>query len=83
MAPLQFRGRNGVSKHGTTLISVWNLRVELAMPFSIINRGEGWFWCSLLEARRDAMIGPFPSQEEAEKDAKATLGIEERSGRAG
>jgi hypothetical protein len=30
------------------------------MPFSIINRGEGWFWCSLLEARRDAMIGPFP-----------------------
>ena len=53
------------------------------MPFSIINRGEGWFWCSLLEARRDVLIGPFPSQEEAEKDAKATLGIEERTLRAG
>jgi hypothetical protein len=46
------------------------------MPFSIVNRGEGWFWCSLLEVRRDALIGPFPSQEEAEKDARATLGIE-------
>jgi hypothetical protein len=53
------------------------------MPFSIINRGEGWFWCSLLEARRDAMIGPFPSQEEAEKDAKATLGINEPTRCAG
>jgi hypothetical protein len=53
------------------------------MPFSIINRGEGWFWCSLLEARRDALIGPFPSQEEAEKDAKATLGIEDRTEPAG
>jgi hypothetical protein len=49
------------------------------MPFSIINRGVGWFWCSLLEVRRDALIGPFPSQEEAEKDARATLGIEEAS----
>lgn len=49
------------------------------MSFSIINRGVGWFWCSLLEVRRDALIGPFPSQEEAEKDARATLGIEEAS----
>jgi hypothetical protein len=48
------------------------------MPFSIVNRGEGWFWCSLLEVRRDALIGPFPSQEEAEKDARATLRIEMR-----
>jgi hypothetical protein len=40
-------------------------------------QGGGWFWCSLLEVRRDALIGPFPSQEEAEKDAKATLGIKE------
>ena len=47
------------------------------MPFSIVNRGEGWFWCSLLEVPRDALIGPFPSQIEAEKDARATLGIEE------
>jgi|HubBroStandDraft_4_1064222.scaffolds.fasta_scaffold3000871_1 hypothetical protein len=45
------------------------------MPFSIVNRGEGWF-CSLLEVRRDALIGPFPPQEEAEKDARATLGLE-------
>jgi hypothetical protein len=28
--------------------------------------------------RRDALIGPFPSQEEAEKDARATLRIEMR-----
>jgi hypothetical protein len=47
------------------------------MPFSTVNRGERWFWCSLLEARHDVLIGPFPSQEEAEKDAKATLGVEE------
>jgi hypothetical protein len=46
------------------------------MPFSIVNRGQGWFWCSLLEMRPDALIGPFPSQEEAEKDARATLGIQ-------
>jgi hypothetical protein len=47
------------------------------MPFSIVNRGERWFWCSLLEARPLELIGPFPSQEEAEKDARATLGIEQ------
>ena len=46
------------------------------MPFSIVIRGQGWFWCSLLEMHPDALIGPFPSQEEAEKDARATLGIE-------
>jgi hypothetical protein len=44
------------------------------MPFSIVNREERWFWCSLLEGNE--LIGPFPSQEEAEKDARATLGIE-------
>jgi hypothetical protein len=33
------------------------------MPFSIVNKGEGWFWCSLLEVRVNALIGPFPSQE--------------------
>jgi hypothetical protein len=44
------------------------------MPFSIVNKGEGWFWCSLLEGNE--LIGPFPSQEEAEKDARASLGIE-------
>jgi hypothetical protein len=46
------------------------------MPFSIVNREGRWFWCSLREAHRDELIGPFPSQEEAEKDARATLGIE-------
>jgi hypothetical protein len=45
------------------------------LPFSIVNRGEGWFWCSLLEVRGDVLIGPFPSQEEAEKDARATIVI--------
>jgi hypothetical protein len=44
------------------------------MPFSTVNKGEGWFWCSLVEGNEP--IGPFPSQEEAEKDARATLGIE-------
>jgi hypothetical protein len=44
------------------------------MSFSIVNKGEGWFWCPLLEGNE--LIGPFPSQEEAEKDARATLGIE-------
>jgi hypothetical protein len=43
------------------------------MPFSIVNQGEGWFWCSLLEGNE--LIGPFPSQDEAEKDARATLKI--------
>jgi hypothetical protein len=47
------------------------------MPFSIVNRGERWFWCSLLEVRANELIGPFPSQQEAEKDARATLEIEE------
>jgi hypothetical protein len=45
------------------------------MPFSIVNRGERWFWCSLLEVRATELIGPFPSQQE--EDARATLEIEE------
>jgi hypothetical protein len=44
------------------------------MPFSIVNKGQGWFWCSLLEGNE--LIGPFPSQEEAEKDARATFAFE-------
>jgi hypothetical protein len=44
------------------------------MPFSIVNKGQGWFWCSLLEGNE--LIGPFPSHDEAEKDARATLGAE-------
>jgi hypothetical protein len=46
------------------------------MPFSIVNQGEGWFWCSLLELRGNELVGPFPSHDEAEKDARATLRIE-------
>jgi hypothetical protein len=45
------------------------------MPFSIVNRGERWFWCSysLPDGGGEALIGPFPSHDEAEKDARATL----------
>ena len=54
--------------------------MERAMTFSIVNRGQGWFWCSYSLLERHALIGPFPSQEEAEKDARATLGIEKWTG---
>ena len=54
--------------------------VERVMTFSIVNRGQGWFWCSYSLLERHALIGPFPSQEEAEKDARATLGIEKWTG---
>jgi hypothetical protein len=53
---------------------------DAASPsFSIVKKESGWFWCSyaLDEAGNDALIGPFPSQEEAEKDAKETLGPKE------
>jgi hypothetical protein len=45
------------------------------MPFSIVNRGERWFWCSysLPNGGDETLIGPFPSHDEAEKDARATL----------
>jgi hypothetical protein len=46
--------------------------------FSVIAKGEAWFWCSLSWVKNDELIGPFPSEEEAEKDARATLGIEAR-----
>jgi hypothetical protein len=51
------------------------------MPFSIVNRGEKWFWCSysLLDVRGEVLVGPFPSHEEAEKDARATLSQFQRS----
>jgi hypothetical protein len=45
--------------------------------FSVIEKDGGWFWCSLSLVKPDELIGPFPSQQEAEKDAKATLGIKE------
>jgi hypothetical protein len=43
----------------------------------VIEKDGGWFWCSLSLVKADELIGPFPSQQEAEKDAKATLGIKE------
>jgi hypothetical protein len=49
---------------------------DVAPTFSVIQKDGGWFWCSLsLMISENELIGPFPSQEEAEKDAKATLGI--------
>jgi hypothetical protein len=48
--------------------------------FSIAKLESGWFWASYtmrLVRGGDALIGPFPSQEEAEKDARATLGLKE------
>jgi hypothetical protein len=45
--------------------------------FSLIQKDGSWFWCSLSLMSENDLIGPFPSQEEAEKDAKATLGIKE------
>jgi hypothetical protein len=47
------------------------------LRFSVIEQDGGWFWCSLSLVREDELIGPFPSQQEAEKDAKATLGIKD------
>jgi hypothetical protein len=49
--------------------------------FSVMQKDGRWFWCSLsLGGKNELMslgenewIGPFPSQEEAEKDARATL----------
>jgi hypothetical protein len=48
--------------------------------FTVMKLETGWFWTS--RGMQDvhggeAMIGPFPSQEEAEKDARETLGISE------
>jgi hypothetical protein len=43
--------------------------------FSVIQKDAGWFWCSLTLMSENELIGPFPSQEEAEKDARATLGM--------
>jgi hypothetical protein len=46
--------------------------------FSLIQKDGSWFWCSLSLMSENELIGPFPSQEEAEKDAKATLRVQER-----
>jgi hypothetical protein len=46
--------------------------------FSVVQREDGWFWCSdaAWETRgTEALIGPFASREEAEQDANEALGI--------
>lgn len=46
--------------------------------FSIVQRENGWFWCSgvVWETRGvEALIGPFGSRKEAEKDANEALGV--------
>jgi hypothetical protein len=45
--------------------------------FGMIQKDGFWFWCSFSLMGENELIGPFPSQEEAEKDARATLGIAE------
>jgi hypothetical protein len=45
--------------------------------FSVVKLENGWFWVSYATQEalgNEALIGPFPSQEEAEKDARETLG---------
>jgi hypothetical protein len=46
--------------------------------FRLIQLSEDWYW-RLDIMRDDGLIGPFVSRDEAEKDAKETLGI--RGGR--
>jgi hypothetical protein len=50
---------------------------DAAPSFSVVQKDGAWFWCSLSLIRADELIGPFPSEEEAEKDARATLGIKD------
>jgi hypothetical protein len=54
---------------------------EASPSYSIVKQERGWFWRphAVQEIRGGkALIGPFPSQEEAEKDARETLGLRER-----
>jgi hypothetical protein len=51
---------------------------EASPSYSIVKQGSGWFWSIGQEIRgRTELIGPFPSQEEAEKDARETIGPKE------
>jgi hypothetical protein len=49
----------------------------IAPTFSVVEKDGGRYWCSLSLTNENELIGPFPSQLEAEKDAEATLGIRE------
>jgi hypothetical protein len=44
--------------------------------FSVIQQADGWYW--RLDIKRVGLIGPFTSKEDAEIDAKETLGIKDR-----
>jgi hypothetical protein len=49
---------------------------EASPSYNVVKQERGWFWCSYAVQElggRDALVGPFPSQEEAEKDARETL----------
>jgi hypothetical protein len=47
---------------------------EVASPgYSIVKQERGWSYAAQGITGRDAFIGPFPSQEEAKKDAKESL----------
>jgi hypothetical protein len=51
------------------------------LSFSVLKLEGGWFWAShaIQEIKgEEALIGPFPSQDEAEKDARETLAIKGR-----
>jgi hypothetical protein len=51
--------------------------------FSIVQREDGWFWCSdaVWETRGvEALIGPFTSRDEAEQDANEALGLGDNGG---
>jgi hypothetical protein len=46
--------------------------------YSVVQMGNGWFWCSDVgwETRgAEGLNGPFASREEAEQDANEALGL--------
>jgi hypothetical protein len=48
--------------------------------FSVIERIDGWFWCSDAAWEMqgaDALIGPFQGRDDAVRDAWEALGIRE------
>jgi hypothetical protein len=55
----------------------YNLAAAAEPAFSLIQKDGSWLWCSLSLMSENDLIGPFPSQEGAEKDAKARLGTKE------
>jgi hypothetical protein len=47
--------------------------------FRLIQMGDDWFWGVNIK-NEDGLIGPFTSEDEAEKDSRETLGIRESEG---